>query len=124
MTFPGALPEEPQPAVVSTPAGPPYRIISITSPAQDEAVRENTGNLTVSFELAPSLRPGDSLVLLFDGAIATEVQAVVPIDMKNIDRGTHQLELQVIERASNIKLQSSGVVSFTMLRHSILNKAH
>jgi hypothetical protein len=39
--------------------------------------------------------------------------------LNNLDRGTHQLQLQIIDSQSGKVLKSSASVSVTILRHSV-----
>lgn len=98
-----------------------YRTLTITSPANDETIRNNAGNMEITFNLSPGLKPGHKLQLLMDGAVRQEVRSSEPIALTNVDRGTHTLQLQVVDGESKEVLQSGSEVSFTILRHSILH---
>ena len=97
-----------------------YQMLAITSPANDEAVRENAGNVTVNVAMQPSLRPGDQVVLLLDGReVAAGAQATFMLE--NVDRGTHQLRAVVRARDGSI-LKNSQAITFHLLRHSALHR--
>ncbi len=98
-----------------------YDKIAITSPAHDEALRENTGNISVSVALDPALNTaaGHRLQVLVDGQIAGEAPSAT-VSLQNIDRGTHSLIAQVID-ANNSVLASSSAVVVHLQRYSILN---
>jgi len=103
-------------------AGPPYTL-EITSPAPDEAIRSNAGDMKVTFRILPGLKAGHRLDLVMDGAVEQQILAPGPISLENVDRGTHQLQLQVTDLKRNEVLQSSEPVSFTILRHSVMHAA-
>lgn len=103
-------------------SGPPYAL-SITSPAPDEAIRSNAGDMEITFRISPGLKAGHRLDLVMDGAVRQRILAPGPISLTNVDRGTHQLQLQVTDLKRNEVLQSSDPVAFTILRHSVLHTA-
>ena len=104
------------------PSGPPYAIMRITSPENQTSIRDNAGNVQIAFELKPGLKKGQRLVLLMDGKPVQEVSASGPINLSNVDRGTHTVQLQAVDPATAHVLQSSPAVTFTLHRHSILQK--
>jgi hypothetical protein len=86
-----------------------YESISITSPANDSAVRDNAGNLTIEFNVKPSLKSGHSYVLIMDGKNVGEGQTG-SIQIKNVDRGSHTFTVQVVDGDKKMIIQSSAVV--------------
>ena len=86
-----------------------YESISITSPANDSAVRDNAGNLTIKFNVKPSLKPGHSYVLLMDGKNVAEGKAG-NIQLKNVDRGSHTFIAQVVDGNKKMVIQSTAVI--------------
>ena len=86
-----------------------YESVSITSPSNDTAVRNNAGNLTVNFSVKPSLQPGHSYVLLMDGKNVGEGTAG-SVQLTNIDRGSHTFTVQVVGANKEMIIQSSAVV--------------
>lgn len=95
-----------------------YQSILINAPANDEAVRDNAGNITISVEVKPSLAPGHSIALVVDGKrVSTSVSGQFPL--RNVDRGTHTLSAQVLDENQMILKQSSDQ-TFHMLRYSAL----
>lgn len=97
-----------------------YDKITITSPPHDEALRENTGNISVSVALDPALdtAAGHRLQVLVDGQVAGEAPSAT-VQLQNIDRGTHSLVAQVID-ANNSVLASSSAVVVHLQRYSII----
>jgi hypothetical protein len=98
-----------------------YKKLAITSPTPDEAIRSNAGTLTVSFVVDPSPRQGHTVQLMMDGKVLQKVRGSEPIALENVDRGTHQVQLQVTDDESGTVLQQGTPVTFSLLRHSILN---
>jgi len=98
-----------------------YDKIAITSPVHDEALRENTGNISVNVSMDPALdtSSGHRVQVLVDGQVAGEA-AGSTVSLQNIDRGTHSLVAQVID-ANNSVLASSDAIVVHLQRYSILN---
>jgi hypothetical protein len=128
MTFPGkafaedygrftaASPNE------TTDTGPAYSVMEITSPGPDEAIRNNPGNISISYRISPALQPGHLLQLMMDGAARQPLSGGKMIELENVDRGTHTVHLRVIDRETGEEIQAGPPVSFTILRHSILSR--
>ncbi|MCR9260029.1 MAG: DUF4124 domain-containing protein [Pseudomonadaceae bacterium] len=98
-----------------------YDKIAITAPADDEALRENTGNISVSVSMDPALdtSSGHRIQVLVDGQVAGEAPSAT-VSLQNIDRGTHSLVAQVVDANNNVLASSSAVVVH-LQRYSILN---
>ncbi len=111
----GSVPAKP----AATPAG--YDSVTIVSPAADEAIRDNAGNLTVSIETQPALRGerGDRLLVLLDGAPVGAATTATRIRLENIDRGSHTLQAVIVD-PSGRPLLKSPVHRFHVLRYSRL----
>lgn len=114
-------PAKPDPVIK---LGPAYKSLRILSPENDIAVRDNAGNLIVSFALEPALQANHSLQLVVDGKLHSEKKSAGPIAIANLDRGTHQLQARIVEDESGDVLQSSNSVSTTILRVSIIPRAN
>lgn len=99
-----------------------YNKLTITAPAHDQALRENTGNISVSVALDPALNVADGhrVRVLVDGTVAAEA-ASATVSLQNIDRGTHTLVAEVID-ASDAVLKASSPVIVHLQRYSILNQ--
>ena len=92
-----------------------YTSLSITTPADDSAVRENAGNLEVSIASKPKLAPGHRALLYLDGSEVAQ-GAQTSFSLENLDRGTHTLSVAIM--AGDEVLIESKPISFTLLRHS------
>ena len=97
---------------------PGYKTLLITSPAPNDTIRTNAGTLQVLYEMSPNLQSNHSLQLLVDGSVAQSTKSGA-FTLNNLDRGTHQLQLQIIDSQSGKVLKSSASVSVTILRHSV-----
>lgn len=86
------------PVAPALPPGPPaYQLLRIIVPEPDATIRANDGKLIVSVTSDPGLLPGHLYRLLLDGKPTGEPgrSPVFPLD--NIDRGTHQLSVEIID---------------------------
>ena len=95
---------------------PQYTDIAIVSPADDTAIRDNEGNITVSVVLEPGLNSGrgDQLALYMDGS-QVSVGSSPQFELKSVNRGLHTLKASVID-TSGKTIISSSPSSFTILR--------
>jgi hypothetical protein len=94
-----------------------YTRISILQPASEEAVRSNSGNLTVSYSLQPALESKHSTELLIDGSPVQSSGSGGSFSLTNIDRGTHTLIVQVIDDSGSVLITSDSIM-ITMLRYA------
>lgn len=96
---------------------PRYSELSITSPADDLAIRNNAGNVTVNVSSSPRVNGGDVLVLYVDGK-EIELGSSTTHSFTAMDRGTHQLRA-VIKNSEGRILISSKSVNFHLLRQAV-----
>lgn len=75
----------------------PYEVLSIASPAHDTAFYSGNGNVNVSVSISPALKRGHQIQLSLDGKVIG-TQASTGFMIPNVDRGTHQLKLDVLNR--------------------------
>ncbi|MBF7728575.1 DUF4124 domain-containing protein [Pseudomonas sp. N040] len=92
----------------------PYSQVQLTDLPTDEALRANNGTFTVRAALQPGLMPGHRLQLLLDGQPYGSPTNVPLLQLTEIDRGDHTLELQV--KAGDKVIQQSMPVTFTVQR--------
>ena len=114
MTFKAAVPEsssEPAPATSKK----VYQSLVVSSPLDESTIRDNQGNVDVSYTLKPELKRSDALELYLDG------KKEQGLSLSGIDRGEHRLYLQVINRAGDVLIKSESVV-FYLHHHSKLFK--
>ena len=97
--------------------GQGYKKLEITSPENDTAVRDNSGNVSVSVAIEPALNieAGDKLVLYMDGGKAAE-GVTTQFNVQNVDRGTHTFNVAVVDNGGK-ELKRSSTISFTIQRY-------
>ncbi|MEH6565825.1 MAG: DUF4124 domain-containing protein [Halopseudomonas sp.] len=88
-----------------------YRSLSITSPANDTAVRANDGNITLTVTIDPPLRMGNLLRAQVDGnlneqAIPGSGQPSATLTLPNLDRGTHEISAVIMDTRGQVILAS------------------
>lgn len=93
-----------------------YTQLKISSPEDDEAVRDNEGKVSVMVSLTPQLftRFEDKLNIAIDGNIVNDGKAK-SISVEGIERGTHTITAYVEDKNGNVML-SAQPVSFHMFR--------
>jgi hypothetical protein len=101
-----------------------YQKLEIISPANDEAVRENAGNVNVTVGLIPNLRVdlGHRLVLFVDGPQRFQAVNASP-QFQFTNRGTYTLRAAVVDPQGK-EIASSKPSTFHLLRVSILLGPH
>lgn len=114
----------PLPPIPPRPEAPPpaidYTRFELTAPAQEATLRDNTGDITVTFVLEPALKVGrgHKLVVLLDGQAQPPVKANTVI-LKNVDRGSHSLQGQIVDARGEV-LMASQAVTVHLFRQSIM----
>lgn len=108
-----------------TPYSPPkvekkfkYSMFALTAPKNEESIWDNTGNVTATVALEPSLQFGHSIEFLLDG-ISVARGGATSHQFLNVDRGEHQITAQIVDRSDQVL--SSSTVTFYMKRHAIGN---
>lgn len=94
-----------------------YESLSIVSPQNDEAVRENAGNLSIVANVNPRLQYGHVMRLMMDGAVIQEGRQTT-FTLANVDRGTHVIGLEIIDEQGQVVARSDDS-TFHMLRYHI-----
>jgi hypothetical protein len=98
-----------------------YSKLQITSPVDKQTIRNNAGNITVEVLAPQAISPDHQVNLLMDGVVVANYRGS-PLALQHVDRGTHQLQLEIINTESGESYASSPPVVFTLQRHSILHK--
>lgn len=115
-------PSPPSPASQASEPSVQYQAVEIVSPQQDAAIRQNAGRLTLQVKVEPGLdvQAGDRLAVRMDGSLLAGRFTGDQLTLSNVDRGTHQVVVEVVDSKGNTRI-SSQPLSIHMLRHSILN---
>ncbi len=91
---------------------------SITSPAHDSTLYENTGTISVNVDIKPAFEEGQTLQLLIDGTPVGEKHQSTTLLVTNVDRGSHNLQVQLIDKNGKI-IASSEIITVHLRRASV-----
>jgi hypothetical protein len=97
-----------------------YSRVAIVKPKSGATVRSNQEQVAVNVALEPPLQPEHKLVLLLDHKTLGEPTGNTRMVLQGIPRGTHSLQVKVVD-ANGRELGRSSSVSFT-LRHAALKR--
>ncbi len=100
-----------------------YRRLAITSPGNDEPVRANDGNLTLTVETDPPLQNNHLLRAEVGGSPASVAvpgngSATHQLVLNNIDRGSHSVSAVIIDARGQV-LQRSNPLEIHLQRTSL-----
>lgn len=99
------------PSATPIPKKVSYKTLSISSPIQDQTIPTGAaGNLTVNGTLDPELGRGHRLLLIVDGKIAGSSQTGGNFSLKNMDRGSHNIQLQIVDQKNNVLKSSKSIL--------------
>lgn len=114
-------PQAPSAPASDTQPAQRYQVLRILVPQPDATVRDNAGNLIVSVNSEPALFPGHSYRLLLDGSEVGQAGRSPVFPLENIDRGTHQLAVEIIDQQGRI-IERTPSQPFHLLRISLAQK--
>lgn len=98
-----------------------YQLLRILAPEPDATIRDMQGNLIVTVTNDPALQPGHSYRLLLDGAPYGAAGRSPVFSLTNIDRGTHQLSIEIVDQYGRVAERTPNQ-PFHMLRTSLAQK--
>lgn len=111
------------PTTPALPVGPPaYQLLRIIVPEPDATVRANDGALIVSATSDPALLPGHLYRLLLDGKPVGDPGRSPVFPLYNIDRGTHQLSIEIVDTLGRT-IEQTPNQPFHMFRVSVAEAA-
>jgi hypothetical protein len=84
--------------------------IGIASPAHEETVHDNAGNVAVTVDAAPG--PDQTIRLLVDGEPAAPDSRGTRFELRGIDRGEHRLQAQLLDADGRVVAESPPVTFF------------
>ena len=98
-------------------AVPAYSSFSILSPASNQGVRANNGDITVVLKLVPDLLPGHTIMLSISGQNDEQIITGrdLAIELTNLSRGLHTIE-DTVQDEDDVALVKAGPFSFNVLR--------
>ncbi len=113
-------------ATAATPRSPPqdsvgssdfegYTEFKVASPAQDAALRDNGGTVSVRLSLEPSLQPGHTVDFLMDGQVLGSGKSL-SLTLNNVDRGTHTVAA-VVKDESGREVARTPTSTFHLKRY-------
>ncbi|MFT6926848.1 MAG: hypothetical protein ACJAZP_002468 [Psychromonas sp.] len=90
----------------------------IISPENDSPLRSNNGSIDIQVKIMPEKKPAQKLQLFLDGKALGSPQISSTIRADNIDRGTHQIQVQLLDESGTV-IARTQVVTVHLLRISI-----
>lgn len=93
-----------------------YDAVEIISPANDETIRSNSGDITLQISSSPALQGNHLYVIIMDGAKVHE-SAAASVTLTNVDRGSHTVVAHVQDDKEQF-LASSNPITFHLQRAS------
>jgi hypothetical protein len=96
---------EPSPEAVGA-----YQSVTILSPAPDETLRENSGDVLVSVGTEPALNTaaGHQFQFYLDGTPKGNPTESGQIQLEEMDRGAHDLEVAIVDTSGSELIRSSS----------------
>ncbi|SDO92735.1 protein of unknown function [Pseudomonas reinekei] len=98
-----------------------YDLLRILVPEPDATVRSTAGEIIVSITSEPGLQKGHRYRLLLDGQPTAEPGISPVFPLSNIDRGTHQLSVEVLDEQGQT-VERTANQPFHMQRVSLAQK--
>ncbi|APC16446.1 penicillin-binding protein [Pseudomonas frederiksbergensis] len=98
-----------------------YDMLRVLVPEPDASVRSSAGELIVSVTNEPTLQRGHHYRLLLDGQPTADPGPSPVFALSNIDRGTHQLAVEILDEHGRI-VERTANQPFHMLRISLAQK--
>ena len=95
-----------------------YRYLEITSPGDEESIRDNAGNVTITAAIEPRLRRSHRMVLVMDENQTEMTAEGGEFELSNVDRGTHSVSVRVLDRAGVVQAESEPR-TFHLLRYRL-----
>lgn len=113
--------DTPAPLTVPKPPLAGYSQLLIVSPANNQAVRENNGDVGVELALQPDLDidAGHRITLILDGRQLPVAQISPLFNLANVDRGSHTLQALIINGQGTVLARSDQII-FHLQRVSAL----
>ncbi|NMP33588.1 DUF4124 domain-containing protein [Thalassotalea sp. M1531] len=94
-----------------------YEVV-VTQPEQNATIRDNSGSVYVAGGIRPVFKRGFRVQLFLDGKPYNKPQTHSMFALRNIDRGEHQIKIELINEKGKV-IASSEPVTFYMHRASV-----
>lgn len=93
--------------------------IAIEHPEHEGTVRENTGTVYVSGRITPRFPRGFQVRLMLNGDPTGSPQTNTTFALRNLDRGEHQLQMQLLDQSGKL-IAASETITFYLHRASVI----
>ncbi|GAB4394017.1 MAG: DUF4124 domain-containing protein [Gammaproteobacteria bacterium] len=87
-----------------------YDSITILEPKPETTYRNEDVNVVV--DIKPTLQPGDKLQVLLNQQVVGKPQQQTTFKLTNVERGAHNVSVQIISDQGNVLKESSAVTFF------------
>lgn len=102
------------------PAAPePFKVL-ISQPEDQATIRDNTGSVYIEGRITPRFQRGLRVRLVFDGLAYGEPQNSAVFVLRDIDRGEHTIQLELIDQNGKL-IAVSPVTTFYLHRASVIS---
>lgn len=98
-----------------------YQVLRILIPEPDSTIRDMAGNMIITATSEPGLHPGHGFRLVMDGKPMGTPGASPVFSLENIDRGTHQISVEIVDPQGRI-IERTPAQPFHMKRISLAEK--
>ena len=101
-----------------------YQQLILIHPIDDQTVRDDLGNVTLQWRSEPELATNEQhyFEVLLDGVAMGNKLEQTSITLNNIDRGTHTVQIQLLN-SNGMQLTTSQAVTFHLHRFSRIRRA-
>lgn len=89
-----------------------YNSLTLLSPMNEQTIWDNNGELIVRVAMSSPLQPGDTLQIILDNKIIADSRGTLQVDLRQITRGTHTLQAQILNKSDQICKVSQVVVFY------------
>lgn len=98
-----------------------YKLLQIEQPQNEITLRNDQGEVEVRVKVEPALNADHYVIALLDGKQVGQTEGS-QLQLTNVDRGSHVLQLQIQTKQGEI-LARSNLVNFYMQRSKIVTKS-
>jgi hypothetical protein len=102
-----------------------YESVAITSPTDEQTIRENIANVSVAISVRPGLQTGfgHQLQLLFDGQEVEAPGRKTSFTLPGVDRGAHTVQAVILESDGGA-VTRSPITTFFVHKQSVPRISH
>jgi hypothetical protein len=94
-----------------------YQVV-VDHPKDNATIRDNTGSVFISGSIKPIFKRGLTIQLIVDDKPYLKPQTHTMFSLRNIDRGEHQIKMQLLNEKGKV-IALSKAVTFYMHRASV-----